>query len=293
MPFTSSQIRLLKAPIKRQHVKEREVEGKTLHYVEGWHVVAEANRIFGFDAWDRETISSQCIWQKNVDHRFVASYLARVRICVRAGGAVVVREGIGLAEATAATPGQAHERAAKGAETDATKRALCTFGNSFGLSLYGNKCEPPRRRTRAPLKADAAAPMIPAETAVSPVAYLPVVLPPEQHTAPLGRIDKSELTHSEPKRLRSREHLRFVASRPCLACGRIPSQAHHLRFAQPRAMGRKVSDEYTVPLCAIHHHDLHMRGSEKDWWSEKSIDPMPVAEELWAMSRQGSANAAE
>jgi hypothetical protein len=94
------------------------------------------------------------------------------------------------------------------------------------------------------------------------------------------RIEKSALALSEPKRIRNREHLRFVASQPCLVCARMPSQAHHLRFAQPRAIGRKVSDEFTVPLCATHHHELHMRGNEKDWWAERQIEPLSVAEDL-------------
>lgn len=127
-----------------RHVRAREVEGKTLHYLEGWHVVAEANRIFGFDAWDRETVASECVWRTQVDQQFAAAYLTRVRVRVRAGEAAILREGIGSREAIAPTPGQAHERASKAAETDATKRALSTFGNSFGLSLYRDKTEPPK-----------------------------------------------------------------------------------------------------------------------------------------------------
>ena len=107
------------------------------------------------------------------------------------------------------------------------------------------------------------------------------------------RIDKSVLTLPEPKRIRDREHLRFVARQPCLVCGRTPSQAHHLRIAQPRALGRKVSDEFTVPLCAIHHHDLHMKGNEAEWWWGHTIEPLPAAERLWRSSRGGAADAGE
>ena len=71
------------------------------------------------------------------------------------------------------------------------------------------------------------------------------------------KIDKSVLTISEPKRIRCKEHLRFVASQPCLICGRVPSHAHHVRYAQSRGLSLKVSDEFTVPLCAIHHHHIH------------------------------------
>jgi hypothetical protein len=78
-----------------------------------------------------------------------------------------------------------------------------------------------------------------------------------QNGAAPAKIDKSVLTISEVRRLRDKTHLKFVASQPCLVCGRSPADAHHLRFAQPRAMGRKVSDEFTVPLCRTHHRDNH------------------------------------
>ena len=77
------------------------------------------------------------------------------------------------------------------------------------------------------------------------------------------RIDKSQLVLAEPKRLRDKAHLKFVALQPCLICGRQPSDPHHLRFAQPRAIGLKVSDEFTVPLCRGHHRQLHQAGNEE------------------------------
>jgi hypothetical protein len=82
-------------------------------------------------------------------------------------------------------------------------------------------------------------------------------------------------------RLRDKEHQRFVASRPCLVCGRVPSDPHHLRFAQPRALGRRVSDQFTVPLCRIHHRELHHNGDEAAWWQANKIDPIPLALKLW------------
>lgn len=94
-------------------------------------------------------------------------------------------------------------------------------------------------------------------------------------------IDKSALALPEPRRVRSPEHLRHVAAQPCLICGRRPAEAHHLRFAQPRAMGRKVSDEYVVPLCALHHRELHGVGDERRWWQARKIDPLAVAKQLW------------
>jgi hypothetical protein len=90
---------------------------------------------------------------------------------------------------------------------------------------------------------------------------------------------------SNPVRRRNREHLRFVSRQPCLACGRRPSDAHHLRFAQQRALGLKVSDEYTVPLCRVHHSDLHRRGDERIWWLHLNIDPMQAAQNLWQQTQ--------
>ena len=94
-------------------------------------------------------------------------------------------------------------------------------------------------------------------------------------------IDKSELSHPEPRRLRDREHVRFVTKQPCLICGRTPSDPHHLRFAQPRALGRKVSDEFTVPLCRGHHREVHRCGDEAAWWEKAGINPSAAARTLW------------
>lgn len=96
---------------------------------------------------------------------------------------------------------------------------------------------------------------------------------------------KSALTFAAPRRLRDKEHLRQVAKQPCLVCGRKPSEPHHLRFAQPRAMGRKVSDEFAVPLCRIHHRLLHRVGNELAWWKEAGIDPLTAAVWLWKRTR--------
>jgi hypothetical protein len=97
-------------------------------------------------------------------------------------------------------------------------------------------------------------------------------------------IDKSVLTIPEPKRLRDKAHLRFVASQPCLICGRQPSDPHHVRFAQPRAIGLKVSDEFTVPLCRGHHRQLHQAGNEVTWWAKLNINPLEIAKRLWEQS---------
>jgi hypothetical protein len=97
-------------------------------------------------------------------------------------------------------------------------------------------------------------------------------------------IDKSVLALPEPKRIRDRDHVRLVATRPCLVCGRLPSDPHHLRFAQSRALSRKVSDEFAVPLCRGHHRELHRHGDEAAWWDRLGIDVLEVARALWLES---------
>jgi hypothetical protein len=97
-------------------------------------------------------------------------------------------------------------------------------------------------------------------------------------------IDKSELAHPEPRRVRDKDHLRFVATQPCLMCGRTPADPHHLRFAQSRALGRKVSDEWVVALCRGHHRELHRHGDERDWWEKAGLDPNVAARSLWLQS---------
>jgi len=98
-------------------------------------------------------------------------------------------------------------------------------------------------------------------------------------------IDKSILTVAAPRRYRNREHLRYVAQQACLLCGRKPSDPHHLGFTQPRALGRKVSDEFAVPLCRGHHRAVHRSRDERAWWRQAGIDPIKVARRLWKETR--------
>jgi len=98
-------------------------------------------------------------------------------------------------------------------------------------------------------------------------------------------IDKTVLTVAAPRRYRNRDHLRLVMQQPCLLCGRKPSDAHHIRFVQPRALGRKASDEFAVPLCRSHHRAVHRAGDEKAWWKQAGIDPVKVARKLWKSTR--------
>ncbi len=108
----------------------------------------------------------------------------------------------------------------------------------------------------------------------------PPLAPAAAELAPT-RIDKSQLAIAEPKRLRDKAHLKFVASQPCVICGRQPSDPHHLRFAQPRAIGLKVSDEFTVPLCRGHHRQLHQAGDERAWWEGQRVNALEIARDLW------------
>jgi hypothetical protein len=88
-----------------------------------------------------------------------------------------------------------------------------------------------------------------------------------------------------PRRYRDKDHLRNVKLQPCLLCARKPSDAHHLRFVQPRALGRKASDEFAVPLCRIHHRAAHRASDERTWWKAAGIDPLEVARKLWKDTR--------
>ena len=359
MALLDTQVRQLKAKLNAKHVRSRNSNGNELHYVEGWHVISEANRIFGFDAWDRQTLTTDCVWSGSSGDGFAAAYTARVRIRVRAGDLAIIRDGSGSGEGRAPTRGQAHDLALKAAETDATKRALATFGNPFGLALYDRdlggvrkqrgsvakhigpfilrlasgaeaaSLEKPSdfvdalrkalsgasnieelfaiweqnvdavRAVHRALKQDhlpksGAAPQLVAHfrrCAVALANARPNGQPQEADKESRSKIDKSVLAISEPRRLRSKERLRHVAKQPCLICGRSPCHAHHLRHAQPRGMALKVSDEFTVPLCAIHHDEIHRTTTENTWWLERGVDPLAVAAALWREScgtRDGS-----
>jgi Rad52/22 family double-strand break repair protein len=354
MALTDTQTKYLKAKLKRRHVKTREAGGSSVSYVEGWHAIAEANRIFGFDSWDRQTLAPRCHWAHLQYRETVCFYSTKVRITVRAGDTVTVREGIGTGFGRAPQPEFAHDIALKAAETDATKRALATFGNPFGLALY-DRGQAQVTKAREKVTTDKKRNLIQSPDLVlsesdgkdvrfsDHEAFLNAALrqieslestdslyafwsrnsaafgklridtePGDnlakklidalkerarqvgQHTsngttgvsAPASDEPISSYLIPKEKRLRDRAHLAFVASEPCLVCGRRPAQAHHLRFAQSRAMGLKVSDEFTVPLCNTHHDELHRVGDERAWWARNGIlEPLKYAARLWAASR--------
>ena len=347
MAFTDAQTRLLSGKLNEKFVKTRAERGFTLSYIEAWHAIDEANRVFGFEGWDRETVWAECVWADGRRDPKACSYAVRVRIRVRAGDAVVCRDGSGVGHGTGATLGEAHESALKEGETDATKRALTTFGNLFGLALYDKAQNGVRRAPKPNGAAKLGWPVLSGtaellgkfdtpqdfcaalrraiEGAETPEELdllwvrntaaieqlrtvcpdlktaqgvhfatvleriyrdrLPRLRPPPAEVDGYPGVDKSELPLGAPKRLRDAAHRQFVASLPCLICGRAPSQAHHLRFAQPRSLGSKVSDEWTVPLCGIHHRALHDVGDEERWWEDQGIDPKPEAELLWRRTR--------
>jgi hypothetical protein len=151
-------------------------------------------------------------------------------------------------------------------------------------SMDADKPKRPRGRPRKIKVADepVASPPVAAKPTTDDSPPAPIAL---QSDAASATIQKSELAIGEPRRHRDKGHLKFVASQPCLVCGRSPADAHHLRFTQPRAMGRKVSDEFTVPLCRVHHRDNHNFGDEVTWWERRAIDPVATSRMLWVSTR--------
>ena len=141
--FTAEQVEALAAPLDRSRISSREQGRGRVNYLQSWVVINEANRIFGFDGWQRQTLSSRCVSQaerligRDQKPGWGVTYTARVRISVQAGSrGLLIREGTGAGHGIDTDLGLAHESAIKEAETDAMKRALVTFGNPFGLALY-------------------------------------------------------------------------------------------------------------------------------------------------------------
>jgi hypothetical protein len=309
MSFTEAQLRALNRAVPTRNVKTRISDGKELFYIEGWYCLVQANRIFGFDAWDRETLETKCLVGHEARGSWTAVYSARVRITVRTNPGTIIRDGHGTGEAQRRSTAEAHDLALKAAETDATKRALATFGKAFGLALYAGTKNGAPIPTGAKADDPGSAPPAPDQIQRSPTLTAEAELEVSQTGAriepdrqalrsrdlgskgtflPRPGIDKSALALSEPKRQRNKNHLRYVAAQPCLLCNTTPCDAHHLRHAQPRAMGLKVSDEFTVPLCRTHHREIHREGNEAGWWHDMGIDPLPIARDLWAESQKDS-----
>src|SRR5262245_48837410 len=318
MGFSAKQVQTLRRKLNSRHVRTREANGRELSYIEGWHAISEANRIFGFDSWDRETVESRCVLTRENRGTFLAVYIARVRITVHAEGTTIIREGHGSGEGRGESPGEVHDIGLKAAETDATKRALATFGRPFGLELYRKDKKgiieqlPTLQATTAGSPPQPRVGLHPDDTTPIPrpshyyrrrhtgsmtdllrqdqakakeqAVAAPPLAPAAAEPAP-AKLDKGQLAIAEPKRLRNKAHLKFVATQPCLVCGRQPSDPHHLRFAQPRAIGLKVSDEFTVPLCRGHHRQLHQAGNEVAWWKNQRVNALEIAKGLWDQTR--------
>src|SRR4051794_16273920 len=136
MGFSNKQVAALRRNVEERHIRTRQSNGRELSYLEGWYVISAANRIFGFDGWSRETLESKCVLSRENRGYFTAVYTAKVRLTVQANGTTVIREGHGTGEGRGEFPGEVHDTGLKAAETDATKRALATFGRPFGLELY-------------------------------------------------------------------------------------------------------------------------------------------------------------
>jgi recombination DNA repair RAD52 pathway protein len=136
-------VQALRRRLSSRHVRTREAHGRELCYIEGWYAIAEANRIFGFDAWSRETVDSRCVLARENRGSFLAVYVAKVRITVHADGVTIVREGHGSGEGRGTSPGEVHDIALKASETDATKRALATFGSPLGWRSMGTESSGP------------------------------------------------------------------------------------------------------------------------------------------------------
>ena len=507
MSFTRHQLKKLATPLDASRIQSREQDGKTLSYIEGWFVIAEANRIFGYEGWDRQMVHFERLFERRSAEGIACGYLARVAIKVRAQDTTIVREGTGFGQASAKRLADAHELALKAAETDATKRALSTFGGRFGLMLYDKEQRQSASAAASPRAAKAAqsaecndrparsppasaatslaagtinssalntkdipnpaeanptcrahrltasdgtltelrspegfcsglrqlieaaastqevlrlrqanlsaisglrtlpdlttlrgehyadilerlfvqreddlaasrfafdaqiiddarsepasstkiddvaalgdietavAKAVPAEAAQLPKIYEPYVqVPPYPHSKLVERvasatkrrageavvqeedipeglrvtgrstsapsdqpsvvvrtrrsqitggfsIDKSALLIPSERRLRSKAHLQFVASKPCAICETLPCHAHHITFAQPRGLSQKVSDEFTVPLCVAHHNELHAFGNEASWWRSQGIEPLGIANKFWRESANGA-----
>src|SRR5262245_32789803 len=105
MGFSAKQVQALRRSLDTRRIRTREANGRELSYIEGWFAISEANRIFGFDGWSRETVETRCVLTRENRGTFVAIYVAKVRITVQAAEATIVREGHGSGEGRGTSPG--------------------------------------------------------------------------------------------------------------------------------------------------------------------------------------------
>ena len=195
MGFSAKQLQALRRNPDHRRIRTREANGRQLSYLEGWYAISEANRIFGFDGWSRETLETRCVLARENRGSFLAVYVARVRITVQAEGATVIREGHGTGEGRGTSPGEVHDIALKAAETDATKRALATFGKPFGLELYRGSKTPV---VESPSIAQPALPDAQTRTGFHPDDTTPIPRPStyygRRHDPAADKVMKTEIT---------------------------------------------------------------------------------------------------
>lgn len=225
-----------------------------------------------------------------------SAYVAKVRITVAIDSLVITREAHGCGKGPGTSPFETHDRGLKAAELDATARAFATLGKALGListkTPPANNAVPKTSRVGpAPKVADLTekrSTLITDRFTVTNGTKVSVKRVPEGDAPPKEEAGTDIDSRLKPRPVRSRQHLAKVRSHPCLVCERKPVDAHHLRFAQPTAMGRKVSDEFTVPLCRICHDRLHRDSNEEEWWEAAGIDAMAIADELWSESKSAT-----
>lgn len=243
--FTAEQNSALAAPLDRKHVASRTQAGRELSYIEGWHVISEANRIFGYGWWNRETTEMRLLgepYQKpQLDRNgkpriydgqpvmlWYVNYAAKVRIKVTADDAVfVIREGYGFGSGIDRDIGQAHESALKEAETDAMKRALMTFGNQFGLALYDKQQREVADATRS----------APAEVALSPDAPREMTVAAEARIESdlLAKINDAQTPIALTKVINHPDNIRSFSSLDQAAQDRVSDAIAARRSAMQRA----------------------------------------------------------
>jgi len=174
----------------------------------------------------------------------------------------------------------AHAALAPKNSLTASDARLVELAFELRLSAFESEADPQNVPQASPRAAD----VDPQSPASEPRSRGGAAPKPAEADKPPG-IDKSVLALPEPRRYRDKAHLKFVAAQPCLICGRRPSDPHHLRFAQRPALGRKVSDEFAVPLCRLHHRELHRSRNEALWWKRLGIDAMKLARQFWDRTR--------
>ena len=161
MGFSVKQLQALRWNLAGRHIRTREANGRELSYIEGWYAISEANRIFGFDAWCRETWKRVASWHGKIVDHLLWSMLPKYGSRCKQEGTTVIREGHGSGEGRGSSPGEVHDMALKAAETDATKRRLQRSENAFGLALYRKEKKPTLQRPTAVQPASASPPIQP------------------------------------------------------------------------------------------------------------------------------------